>query len=75
MRGLSFSGYAGDHRRPPNISEFRRFAADDSRTKTDILILGGGHTGLVSAAYLAAAGLSLRVLERRRHRRRRSGDR
>lgn len=33
--------------------------------KTDILILGGGHNGLVCAAYLAAAGLSVRVLERR----------
>ena len=33
--------------------------------KTDILILGGGHNGLVCAAYLAAAGMSVRVLERR----------
>ena len=32
---------------------------------TDILILGGGHNGLVCAAYLAAAGMSVRVLERR----------
>ncbi len=29
------------------------------------LILGGGHNGLVCAAYLAAAGLKVRVLERR----------
>ncbi len=33
--------------------------------KTDVLILGGGHNGLVCAAYLAAAGLKVRVLERR----------
>ncbi len=33
--------------------------------KTDALILGGGHNGLVCAAYLAAAGLKVRVLERR----------
>ena len=32
---------------------------------TDALILGGGHNGLVCAAYLAAAGLKVRVLERR----------
>ena len=31
----------------------------------DLLILGGGHNGLVCAAYLAAAGLKVRVLERR----------
>ncbi|MBB5208179.1 phytoene desaturase family protein [Chiayiivirga flava] len=35
------------------------------RTSTDILIIGGGHNGLVCAAYLAAAGLSVTVLERR----------
>lgn len=34
-------------------------------THSDILILGGGHNGLVCAAYLAAAGLSVRILERR----------
>lgn len=31
----------------------------------DILIIGAGHNGLVCAAYLAAAGKSVRVLERR----------
>ncbi|MCD9045506.1 phytoene desaturase family protein [Luteimonas sp. MHLX1A] len=31
----------------------------------DVLIIGGGHNGLVCAAYLAAAGLDVRVLERR----------
>jgi phytoene dehydrogenase-like protein len=38
-------------------------AATDATT--DVLILGGGHNGLVCAAYLAAAGLKVRVLERR----------
>ena len=33
--------------------------------RDDVLILGGGHNGLVCAAYLAAAGLQVRVLERR----------
>ena len=31
----------------------------------DVLIIGGGHNGLVCAAYLAAAGLKVTVLERR----------
>jgi phytoene dehydrogenase-like protein len=33
--------------------------------ESDVLILGAGHNGLVCAAYLAAAGLSVTVLERR----------
>lgn len=41
--------------RPP-----ARRAAD-----TDIVLIGGGHNGLVCAAYLAAAGLGVTVLERR----------
>jgi phytoene dehydrogenase-like protein len=37
----------------------------NARTDTDVLIIGGGHNGLVCAAYLAGAGLKVRVLERR----------
>lgn len=32
----------------------------------DVLVLGGGHNGLVCACYLAAAGKRVRILERRR---------
>jgi len=34
-------------------------------TKHDIIIVGGGHNGLVAACYLATAGLKTLVLERR----------
>ena len=33
--------------------------------RRDVVIIGGGHNGLVCAAYLAAAGLKVTVLERR----------
>src|SRR3954463_14449243 len=35
-------------------------------TETDVVIIGAGHNGLTCAAYLAATGLRVRVLERRR---------
>ena len=36
-----------------------------SSEQCDALIIGGGHNGLVCAAYLAAGGLKVKVLERR----------
>ncbi|HEY2782152.1 MAG TPA: NAD(P)/FAD-dependent oxidoreductase [Steroidobacteraceae bacterium] len=36
-----------------------------AETMRDAIIVGGGHNGLVCAAYLAAAGLKVTVLERR----------
>jgi phytoene dehydrogenase-like protein len=38
----------------------------DAANQRDAVIIGGGHNGLVCAAYLAAAGLKVTVLERRR---------
>ena len=35
------------------------------RSDYDVIILGGGHNGLVAAAYLARAGLKVMLLERR----------
>src|SRR6059036_795533 len=34
-------------------------------TETDIVIIGAGHNGLTCAAYLAMAGLRVKVVERR----------
>lgn len=37
----------------------------NANSKRDVIIIGGGHNGLVCAAYLAKAGLKVTVLERR----------
>ncbi|GAA5090988.1 phytoene desaturase family protein [Nocardia iowensis] len=38
-----------------------------TRSSYDVVIVGGGHNGLVAAAYLARAGRSVLVLERQSH--------
>ena len=38
--------------------------ADVQRRSWDVVVVGGGHNGLVAAAYLGRAGLSVLVLER-----------
>ena len=35
-------------------------------TETDVLIIGAGHNGLTCAAYLAMAGLRVKVVDRRK---------
>jgi phytoene dehydrogenase-like protein len=45
----------------------RNDARDQGRmNETDVVIIGAGHNGLTCAAYLAAAGLRVKVVERRK---------
>ncbi len=44
---------------------YRAGVGEPSRTSYDVVVVGGGHNGLACAAYLAGAGRSVAVLERR----------
>jgi glycerol-3-phosphate dehydrogenase len=48
-----------------NRPDARGLSSGPPATKYDVCIVGGGHNGLVAAAYLAKAGLSAAVFERR----------
>ena len=64
LRRLS-GGSAGRLRHDKyDAADVARYQAPRSK-KYDAIVLGAGHNGLVNAAYLARAGLSVLVLERR----------
>src|SRR5206468_863207 len=44
----------------------RSTVLDTDMTETEVIIIGAGHNGLTCAAYLAKAGLRVKVVERRK---------
>nr|XP_014346389.1 PREDICTED: pyridine nucleotide-disulfide oxidoreductase domain-containing protein 2 [Latimeria chalumnae] len=50
---------------PPGRREAHSWEAAQLRSEYDAVIIGGGHNGLIAAAYLQKSGVSTAVLERR----------
>src|SRR3954447_21748146 len=50
----------------PHDSSHRSTLLDADMTETEVVIIGAGHNGLTCAAYLAMAGLRVKVVERRK---------
>src|SRR5450756_390569 len=51
---------------PRNDNPHRSRILEADMTETDVVIIGAGHNGLTCAAYLAMAGLRVRVVDRRK---------
>jgi phytoene dehydrogenase-like protein len=60
FRTAQFATISGKYNTPP-ISAYIAL----KKTKRDVIIVGGGHNGLVAAAYLTKSGFEITVLERR----------
>src|SRR6202035_1847286 len=59
FRGLPKAGTRND-------GILKRTFPETNMTETDVVIIGAGHNGLTCAAYLAMAGLRVKVVERRK---------
>src|SRR6202046_992231 len=59
FRGLSKAGTRND-------GILKQTFPETNMTETDVVIIGAGHNGLTCAAYLAMAGLRVKVVERRK---------
>src|SRR5580700_5061202 len=53
------------HRTRNDFTDRRERFVEAHMNETDVVIIGAGHNGLTCAAYLAAAGLRVRIVERR----------